>query len=136
MKSLFMVILFTMGFGAIAQDFGYKSQNKKFRDEPQNITLKFEESNQGEKEINENSIVPKYKKRKANLQFKQEFKPAENYKKPYSNRRDKSRGDSLMNNPNAILRNPKLPLQILNSLSYLDVIHPLKIHLASIQHLN
>lgn len=60
MKSLFMVILLTMGFSAIAQDFGYKSQNKKFRDEPKNITLKIEESNQGDEEIKRNGVVPKH----------------------------------------------------------------------------
>ncbi len=99
MKIILLGIFMTLSFGMYAQNFGYKAQNKKERDTEKNIQFQANQSLDEASEKEDIKVVPKHKKRKAILQFQKDAEAPKNYKQPYSNRRDKSRGD-LKKNPN------------------------------------
>lgn len=94
MKIIFLGFFMTLSFGMYAQNFGYKPQNKKERDTEKTIQFQPNQSLDERSEMENNKVVPKHKKRKAILQFQKDAEAPKNYKQPYSNRRDKSRGDS------------------------------------------
>ena len=99
MKIILIGFIMTLSFGLYSQNFGYKAQNKKERDTEKNIQFQADQSLDNASEIEDNKVIPKHKKRKAILQFRKDAEAPKNYKQPYSNRRDKSRGD-LKKNPN------------------------------------